>query len=284
MIDPILLNLAASAMTDTSSQLRAPASAEAHAYPGLVADLSGSASSVTSTAIGQPLAHTPSLVASPSVTTTSLADSGDAGPATPSWDWAFPELGHVESTKMLDELTGMDVDVPMPEWRDDTAAGTVLPRTKATGVSLAPPVVTGAAAEQTPTSSGPTPSCAASASVDTPPPPHPALYSHPSTLPSEQMAQLVPSPSVAPLLPKPSARAKGKAKAVPGPGCDVGVGIASAGAGKLGRRAVVERARAMRAALVKEVERAKVALWETTLEQGVLVGLGRELEKEGGGR
>ena len=36
----------------------------------------------------------------------------------------------------------------------------------------------------------------------------------------------------------------------------------------------------MRAALVAELERAKVALWETTLEQGVLVGLGRELEKD----
>ena len=49
------------------------------------------------------------------------------------------------------------------------------------------------------------------------------------------------------------------------------------------RRAVVERARALRAALAGEVERAKVALWETTLEQGVLVGLGRELEKAAGG-
>ena len=37
----------------------------------------------------------------------------------------------------------------------------------------------------------------------------------------------------------------------------------------------------MRAALVAEVERAKVALWETTLEQGVLVAMGRELEKGG---
>ena len=38
----------------------------------------------------------------------------------------------------------------------------------------------------------------------------------------------------------------------------------------------------MRQGLIAEIERAKVALWETTLEQGVLVGLGRELEKERG--
>ena len=60
----------------------------------------------------------------------------------------------------------------------------------------------------------------------------------------------------------------------------MGAGSAS-GAGKLERKAVVEKARKMRAALGAEVERAKVALWETTLEQGVLVAMGRELEKGG---
>lgn len=74
----------------------------------------------------------------------------------------------------------------------------------------------------------------------------------------------------------PSACAKGKARAIPGTGNGIGVGSSL---GKQDRRAVVERARAMRAVLVAEIERAKVALWETTLEQGVLVGLGRELEK-----
>ena len=49
------------------------------------------------------------------------------------------------------------------------------------------------------------------------------------------------------------------------------------------RTAILERARTLRAALASSLERAKVELWETTLEQGVLVGFGRELEKEKGG-
>ena len=75
---------------------------------------------------------------------------------------------------------------------------------------------------------------------------------------------------------KENGKGKGKAVAVRG----AGAAAAGAGAQDRGRKAVLERARAMRAALAAEVERAKVALWETTLEQGVLVGLGRELEKE----
>ena len=83
-------------------------------------------------------------------------------------------------------------------------------------------------------------------------------------------------------------RAKGKARAVPAPGSVV-IGNSSTptsgpGGAKqapaTGRKAVLEKARAMRAALAAEVERAKVALWETTLEQGALVALGKELDKE----
>ena len=85
-----------------------------------------------------------------------------------------------------------------------------------------------------------------------------------------------------------SARVKGKGKAIPGTGNGVGSGgappamaVAAGAGGKQTRKAVLERARKMRAALAAEVERAKVALWETTLEQGVLVAMGRELEKGG---
>ena len=42
---------------------------------------------------------------------------------------------------------------------------------------------------------------------------------------------------------------------------------------------LLARARAMRKALVAAAERAKVQLWETTLEQGVLVGLAKEGSK-----
>ena len=82
------------------------------------------------------------------------------------------------------------------------------------------------------------------------------------------------------LMPPPSTLAKGKARAAPGAG---GTGLVGIGPGKWGkqhRREMLARARAMRAALVREVERAKVALWETTLEQGALVALGKELDKE----
>ena len=91
----------------------------------------------------------------------------------------------------------------------------------------------------------------------------------------EDMSSLLPLP--------PSSRAKGKAKAVAGTaGTGTGTGTGNGGGtGKPDRKAILERARAMRAALVAEVERAKVALWETTLEQGVLVAMGRELEKGG---
>ncbi|PIL35596.1 hypothetical protein GSI_02324 [Ganoderma sinense ZZ0214-1] len=96
---------------------------------------------------------------------------------------------------------------------------------------------------------------------------------HPPALLPEAAQDVLFRPVQAPA--NPSARAKGKAKAIPG----TGNGVASLRLGKQDRRAVVESARAMRQGLAAEIERAKVALWETTLEQGVLVGLGRELEK-----
>ncbi|PSS19955.1 hypothetical protein PHLCEN_2v3128 [Hermanssonia centrifuga] len=45
------------------------------------------------------------------------------------------------------------------------------------------------------------------------------------------------------------------------------------------REDILNRARAMRAQLVGEIERAKVELWETTMESGCLVVAGKELEK-----
>ena len=110
------------------------------------------------------------------------------------------------------------------------------------------------------------------------------LTAFPVPSPSDPSSSQAVAASPATLAPAP-ARSKGKARATPGHASAHGVGSSggSAPGGKLDRRAVLERARAMRATLVAEVERAKVALWETTLEQGVLVGFGRELEKEKGG-
>ncbi|KAI0833463.1 hypothetical protein BC628DRAFT_23956 [Trametes gibbosa] len=281
---------------------------------------------------------TPSLVDSPSITVTSLADTadrdGDAGPATPSWDWSISDSQEMEAgMKLLHELSAMDVDTAMDlsmnGWEDALRHPTVSALESQPGLPPATPNsdAHGSLADlhghsaggdvqaeeqgKTPTIQGET-----FAPQDGHPDPQasqPAPSSQTPAIPAQHVSmasgsaavalQGAPLPCIAhtevhraaavlPQLPahatavQPTpapaaaaartARGKGKAKAIPGTGNGVGLGT---GSGKQDRRAVLERARAMRAALAREVERAKVALWETTLEQGVLVGLGRELEK-----
>ncbi|KAM5535953.1 hypothetical protein V8D89_010393 [Ganoderma adspersum] len=328
MIDPALLDLAASALTGSVSQPEASTSPQVSAHPSNpctnAPEVSPTTSSPTSTATScQPPAHTPSLIGSPSVTATSLTDPGDAGPATPSWDWTFADLGDAEGAKLLDEWARMDLDVAMASWGVDGAVAVSVPEiappdTVASSASPALPEgdatsqirdlqaeqeqdsphfgslpepeaseiaghATGMVADPPLLSDPPRPaSHAALALGQSSCPPPPSTLSFPFAAPQQpplfapallsQAAQEVlfrPAPA------NPSSRAKGKTKAIPG----TGNGVASLGLGKQARRAVVERARAMRQGLVAEIERAKVALWETTLEQGVLVGLGRELEK-----
>ncbi|KAL1949462.1 hypothetical protein VTO73DRAFT_8343 [Trametes versicolor] len=296
------------------------------------------------TSPSNPAPPTPSLVDSPSVTVSSLADTaerdGDGGPATPSWgDWGLPDPQELEaSMKLLDGLAGMDVVADADEAMDlDTDGWEEVLLASATPTADAQPTMPPTAAEQeerqstkelsqpplnldvrneslafphpqseTGQSSAIPDNLLASRENRQDPQPSqlcpssqtPAILSpqdaaapagHPQTphtlvIPSTDASIVLPAQplrvatkSVAPA--RPTARAKGKAKAIPGTGNVIGHGTGAAGK-QQDKRAVLERARAMRAALAKEVERAKVALWETTLEQGVLVGLGRELEKE----
>ena len=332
MVNPALLDLTANGLTGSASQPEPSTSTQVNthnSHPCTNApEVSLTTSSPTSTAAScQPPVHTPSLVGSPSVTATSLTDLGDAGPATPSWDWTFADIGDAEGAKLLDEWARMDLDVAMASWGADGAAAvsvseTAPPDTVASSAS--PALVEGYAtrkigdllAEQEQDSphfgslpnearkiAGPSagmvadlplPSNAPRPASDTAmasgssshpaspsalpfsftplPPPPPSLFAPPVLPQAAQEVLFRPAPA------NPSSRAKGKARAIPG----TGNGVASLGVRKQDRRAVVERARAMRQGLIAEIERAKVALWETTLEQGVLVGLGRELEKERG--
>ncbi|KAI0367749.1 hypothetical protein BV20DRAFT_536606 [Pilatotrama ljubarskyi] len=356
LIDPALLGMHVDIPTD-SAVAEASASRstgeQSHAVPAppvaldvRTAAAAPSGDNATSSTTVQPA--TPSLVDSPSVTVSSLADpaerdaegGGDGGTAMPLWDWAFQDVQETtaEGMKMLEELAGMDVDVDldavmgvemdMGGWEEVLGTSTALeesgqtsaqpsegtqPRPKAQGnatrdeangttsaqtstephqppadASLlqsqpeneaGPPAIIPPAAfeAQTPFSnSSPVESQGVSAVPTEPPPP-------PSLLPPQASCFPLPPPPVTPpqITSAPPARAKGKAKAIPGSGpATLGLGLGR-GRGKQDKRAIVERARAMREALEKEVERAKVALWETTLEQGVLVGLGRELDKGG---
>ena len=127
MIDPALLDLAANGLTGSASQPEPSPSTLVnahHTHPCPNApEVSPTTSSPTSTAAScQPPVQTPSLVGSPSVTATSLTDLGDAGPATPSWDWTFADLGDAEGAKLLDEWARMDLDVAMASWGADGAA------------------------------------------------------------------------------------------------------------------------------------------------------------------
>ncbi len=308
LIDPALLDMAfgdiaeASPTTSTVPLTSQPAPSSAVSNSDAAA---GPSTSVQSS--------TPSLVDSPAVTTASLPDPADAGPATPSWDWTFPE-GHEETAtdmkKALEEWAGMDVDVDMgaiideqlasavptpaaepPPASDDPAAPQVGVDTQTAGHvdsqpaqphapvqfgledalrqgpearDLSQPIIEHDAAEMTAQPSIPP--------WNPPPPLH-----GPAQHPASTVVGLLPAPFVSSVAyaMAASARAKGTA-----PGTGNGVGAPSAPGGKQERKAVLERARKMRAALAAEVERAKVALWETTLEQGVLVGFGKELEKE----
>ncbi|KAI0719262.1 hypothetical protein C8T65DRAFT_636112 [Cerioporus squamosus] len=326
LIDPALLDLAFSDITQPSPTTSAAASASLPASSSIAPNSEAAAAVPAPSASVQ--SATPSLVDSPTVTTASLADPADAGPATPTWDWTFTE-GHEETAtdmkKTLEEWARMDVDVDMGAIIDEQLAAsavpapTVDPSTSATEVPAAPQL--GVDAQM-------------AVPVDPEPPQLRApVHSGPS-LPQEDAlrqglgaqdasqltlqhgaAGMTPQPTVSPSIPPSfphlpaqlsastalgvlpasfvssvahamatSARAKGKARAISGTGNGVGAIPAPGGGAKQERKAVLERARKMRAALAAEVERAKVALWETTLEQGVLVGFGRELEKEERGR
>ena len=329
MIDPTLLDLAASALMGTAFRPESSStSTQPSSHPNLstrAIESSSTTPSPTSTATSrQPPMHTPSLVGSPSVTATSLNDPGDAGPATPSWDWTIANLGDEEGTKPLDEWAGMDLDVAMASWGvGDGIPAVSIPvpvpeaAPPAIGDSSASPQPEGDTARQVveqdkgapdfgslpeptttetvqPAEGAETGPClagdaghpasnsdlAVGPSSCPPPPPPGSTFSFAPPQQSPPYPPFLPPPSaqesLRPAPVNPSACAKGKARAIPGTGNGIGVGSSL---GKQDRRAVVERARAMRAVLVAEIERAKVALWETTLEQGVLVGLGRELEK-----
>ncbi len=316
LIDPALLDMAfgdiaeASPTTSTAPSTFQPAPSSAASNSDAAAPAPGPSASVQSA--------TPSLVDSPAVTTASLPDPADVGPATPSWDWTFPE-GHEETAtdmkKALEEWAGMDVDVDMGAIIDEQLASAV--PTPAAGPPLssddpaAPQVgvATQTVGHMDPQPSQPhvpvqssledalrqglraqdvtQPSFEHDAAEMTPqlsvPPPNLPSYLHvPVQLPTSTALGVLPAPFVSSVAHAMAALARAQGKTIPGTGNDVGP--TTAPGGKQERKAVLERARKMRAALAAEVERAKVALWETTLEQGVLVGFGKELEKEAGTR
>ena len=353
LIDPALLDLAINSMTE--------------ATPSTSSGPSSSTFSSTAAATGAPpsapasanvQSATPSLVDSPTVTNASLPDPGDTGPATPTWDWAFPEGQDAPSQsaaadmKALEQWVGMDVDVDvdMSAIIDEQLASALPPAHTDASLSASTSIPTTTSRVASEGSSAAPPQHGTDTHVEARAElgaqPHPRVQSAPSLPEDDALRQglgaqhvsqergavagdatrhsqpSAPSPAIpAPLssasswdfpqaptqmpaatalgaLPAPfvssvahamalSARVKGKGKAIPWTGNGVGSGgappamaMAAGAGGKQTRKAVLERARKMRAALAAEVERAKVALWETTLEQGVLVGFGRELEKE----
>lgn len=344
LIDPSLLHLTAN--TDVSSHPSAPSTSAA---TDASATTTRTTMAITTGLTQSQPSATPSLVYSPAVTATSLTDPADVGPATPSFDWTFPDMQDMPTTqdiKLLEQWAGMDIDVDVDALFETHAAVapdqglTITARVadslvdqqltesnvaaaaeqEGAGASLQPgrkttpqPVSLAESqlesrlsqqdfAAQTQTAPNQQPSVAvfaaapgqssshphASLALPMPYVPAPELPSHPHAPPQSPAftfpVSAMPSPastSAQTTAPFVSVGAKGKAKAIPGTGnvSLSGTAAAAGAGGKQGRKATVERARKMRAALVAEVERAKIALWETTLEQGVLVAMGRELDK-----
>ncbi|CDO73726.1 hypothetical protein BN946_scf185015.g54 [Trametes cinnabarina] len=111
MIDPALLGLQSDASrgsasgsvseaTEQQAPLISPVPATSRSMPN----------TTTSSTAAQPA--TPSLVDSPSITASSLADPADRdGEPAPSWDWTFSDAQ--EEMKMLGELAGMPMDVDL---------------------------------------------------------------------------------------------------------------------------------------------------------------------------